>query len=66
MECGYKYLGESARIFGQRLKEPQYPIPVHDDQTKTRHDISIDNFSIEGMENQNLGRTIKNVYLYKG
>ena len=54
VDCDEEYIGESSRVFGDRFKEHQF-----DHTTISGHDISIDNFSIVGREDQNLNRAIK-------
>ena len=60
VDCDEEYIGESSRVFGDRFKEHQKaPSPIFDHTTISGHDISIDNFSIVGREDQNLNRAIK-------
>ena len=60
MECDNKYIGESSRAFGERIKEHQKaPSPIYDHFNTTGHNITRDNFSIVGREDQNLNRAIK-------
>ena len=60
VECDEEYIGESSRTFGERFKEHQKaPSPIYDHYNITDHKVSIDNFSIVGIEDQNLMRTIK-------
>ena len=60
VECDDEYIGESARTFGERFKEHlKHPSPIHDHNTITGHDTTIDNFSIVGREDHNLMRLIK-------
>ena len=60
VECEDEYIGESARTFGERLKEHlKHPSPIYDHSTITGHDTTIDNFSIVGREDNNLMRLIK-------
>ena len=59
VECDEEYIGESSRTFGEKFKEHQKaPSPIYDHYNITGHNISIDNFSIVGREDQNLIRTI--------
>ena len=54
------YIGESARTFAERFKEHQKgPSPIYDHSNISGHNVTIDNFSIVGREDQNLMRTIK-------
>ena len=60
MECDEKYIGESSRTFGERFREHlKAPSPIFDHYNITGHNVTIDNFSIVGREDQNLTRTIK-------
>ena len=60
LECDEEYIGESARTFAERFKEHQKaPSPICDHSIRSGHEVNIDNFSIEGREDQNLIRTIK-------
>ena len=58
--CNEEYIGESARNFEERFKEHQKaPSPIFDHCNTTGHNISINNFTIVGREDQNLTRAIK-------
>ena len=60
MECDEEYIGNSSRTFGERFKEHQKaPSPIYDHFNTTGHNITIDNLSIVGREDQNLSRAIK-------
>ena len=60
VECDEEYIGESSRTFEKRLNEHQKaPFPIYDHYNIIGHNISIDNFSTAGREDQNLIRTIK-------
>ena len=60
VDCDDEYIGESARSFEERLKEYlKAPSPIYDHHNTSGHDLTIDNFSILGIEDQNLLRTIK-------
>ena len=55
-----EYIGETARTFGERLKEHlKAPSPIYDHSNTTGHTTTINNFSIVGREVQNLSRLIK-------
>ena len=44
-----EYIGESGRTFAERLREHmRAPSPIHDHYNTTGHELSLDNFSIEG------------------
>ena len=60
VECDEEYIGESSRAFGERFKEHlKAPSPIFDHYKMTGHNVTSDNFSIVGREDQNLMRTIK-------
>ena len=60
LECDEEYIGETARTFGDRLKEHlKAPSPIYDHSNTTGHNVNINNFSIVGREEQNLSRLIK-------
>ena len=66
VECDEEYIGEPLRTFGERFREHQKaPSPIYDHFNITVHNVTIDNFSIVGREDQNLIRTIKEA-LYIG
>ena len=60
LECDEEYIGETARTFGERLKEHlKAPSPIYDHSNITGHTADINNFSIVGREEQNLSRLIQ-------
>ena len=60
VECDEEYIGESSRIFGERFKEHlKAPFPIYDHFNTTGHNVTLENFSIVGREDQNLSRLIK-------
>ena len=60
IEYDEEYIGESSGTFEERFKEHQNaPSPIYDDHNITGHNITIDNVSVVGRENQNLIRAIK-------
>ena len=60
VDCDDEYICESARNFEERLKEHlKAPSPIYDHHNISGHDVTIDNFTILGREDQNLLRTIK-------
>ena len=60
VDCNDEYIGESAINFEERLKEHlKAPYPIYDHHNISGHDVTIDNFTILGREDQNLLRTIK-------
>ena len=59
-ECDEEYIGETARTFGERYKEHlKAPSPIYDHYNISGHNITLNNFSIVGREEQNLSRLIK-------
>ena len=55
-----EYIAESARTFGERFKEQfKASFPNDEHSNMTGYPTSVDNFSIVGMESQNLSRPIK-------
>ena len=60
MECDEEYIGETARTFGERYKEHlKAASPLYDHSITTDHNITLNNFSIVGREEQNLSRLFK-------
>ena len=60
MDCEEEYTGEPGRTFAERYKDHmKAPSPIHDHLNTTGHDITINNFTIVGREDQNLKRSIK-------
>ena len=55
-----EYIGESSRTFEERFKEHlKAPSSIFAHNNTTGHQVSIENFSIVGREEQNLMRAIK-------
>ena len=60
VDCDEEYIGESGRTFGERFREHmRAPSPILDHHNITGHEVSLDNFSIVGREDQNIAKTIK-------
>ena len=60
MACDEEYIGETAITFGERYKEHLKALsPIHDHCDTSGHNITLNNFSIVGREEQNLSRLIK-------
>ena len=60
VDCGEEYIGESGRTFGERYREHmRAPSPIMDHQNTTGHEVSLDNFSIVGREDNSIARNIK-------
>ena len=62
VECDEEYIGESSRTFGERFKEYlKTPSPIYDHFNTTGHNVTTENLSIVGWEDQNLSILIKEV-----
>ena len=62
--CEDEYIGESGRTFEERFREHmRAPSPIIDHHNITGHEVSLDNFSIVGMEDHSIARTIKEAIL---
>ena len=60
VDCDEEYIEESSRAYEERFKEHQKaPYPIYDHFNTTGHNITIDNSSIVGREDQILNRAIK-------
>ena len=60
VECDEELIGQSSRIFGERFKEHlKAPSPIYDHFNTTAYNVTIENFSIMGREDQNISRLIK-------
>ena len=61
-----KYIEESGRTFAESFREHmKAPSPIHDHHNITGHEVSLDNFSIVGREDQCIARTIKEAILIR-
>ena len=61
-----EYIGESGRTFAERYREHMRATsPIHDHFNTTGHELSLDNFSIVGREDQNIARAIKEAMLIR-
>ena len=57
VDCEDEYIGESGRTFAERFREHmRAPSPIHDYFNTTGHEVSLDNFSIVGREDQSMAR----------
>ena len=64
VDCEVEYIGESGRTFAERFREHRRaPSPIYDHFNITGHEVSLDNFSIVGREDQSLARTIREAML---
>ena len=60
VDCEEEYIGESGRTFGERFREHmRAPSPIIDHHNTTGHEVSLDNFSIVGWEDNSIARNIK-------
>ena len=60
VECDEEYIGESSRTFGERFREHlKASSSIFGHYNITGHNVTINNFSIVGREDQDLMRTIK-------
>ena len=65
-DCDEEYIGELGRTFAERFREHmKAPSCIHDHYNITGHEVSLDNFSIVGREDQNITRTIKKAILIR-
>ena len=66
MDCDEEYIGESGKTFAERFREDMNaPSPIHDHHNITCNELSLDNFSIVGREDQCIVRTIKEAILIR-
>ena len=66
VDCEDEYIGESGRTFAEKFREHmRAPSPIHDHFNITGHEVSLDNFSIVGRENQIMTRTIREAMLIR-
>ena len=66
VDCEEEYIWESGRTFAESFREHMgAPSPIHDHQNITGHELSLDNFSIVGREDQNIARAIKEAILIR-
>ena len=63
VDCEEEYIGEAGRTFGERFREHmRAPSPIIDHQNTTGHEVSLDNFSIVGTEDNSFAETSKKQY----
>ena len=66
VDCEEEYIGESDRTYAERFREHmKAPSPINDHHNTTGHEVSLNNFSIVGREDQNIARTIKEAILIR-
>ena len=60
LDCGEDYIGETSRTLGERYKEHlREPSPIQAHSQLIGHQLSQDNFTIIGREDQDITRLIK-------
>ena len=66
VNCEDEYIGESGRTFAERFREHlRSPSPISDHFKTTGHEMSLDNFSIVGRDDQSMTRTIRDAMLIR-
>ena len=66
VDCDEEYIVQSGRTFGERFREHmRAPSPIIDHHNITRHEVSLNNFSIVGRQDQNIARAIKEPILIR-
>ena len=61
-----EYIGEWGTTFAERFREHmRAPSPIHDHHNITGHELSLENFSIVGREDQSIARAIKEAILIR-
>ena len=64
VDCDEDYKGEPGRTIAERFREHmRAPSPIHDHYNTTGHEVSWDNFSIVGRDDQSMIRTIREAML---
>ena len=62
--CEDEFIGDTGRTFAERFREHmKSPSPIHYHFNTTGHEVSLDNFSIVGREDQSMTRTIREAML---
>ena len=58
VDCEDEYIGKSGRTSAERFREHlRAPSPIYDHYKTTGHEVSLDNFSIVGRDDQSMTRT---------
>ena len=66
VDCKEEYIGESGRTFAERFREHlRSPSPIYDHCKTTGHEVSLDNFSIVGRDDQSMTRLIREAMLIR-
>ena len=64
VDCKEEYIGEPGRTFADRFREHMRATsPIRDHHDTTGHDLSLENFSIVGREDQSIARATKEATL---
>ena len=64
VDCEDEYIGESGRTFAERFREHmKSPSPIQDHYKITGHEVSLDNFSLVGRDDQSLTGAIRETML---
>ena len=65
VDCEEEYIGESGRTFDERFREHmRVPSPINDHHI-TGHELSLENFTMVGREDQSIARVIKDAILIR-
>ena len=66
VDCEDEYIGESGRTFAERFREHLRSLsPIYDHYKTTRHEVSLDNLSIVGRDDQSMTRAIREAMLIR-
>ena len=66
VDCGEQYIGESGITFAESFREHlRSPSPIYDHYKTTGHEVSLDNFSIVGRDDQSMTRLIREAMLIR-
>ena len=66
VDCEDEYIGESGTTYAERFREHLRALsPIHDHYKTTGHEMSLDNFSIVGRDDQSTTRAIREAMLIR-
>ena len=66
VDCEEEYIGECGRTFAESFSKcMKAPSPIHDHHNTTGHEVSLNNFSIVGREDQSIARAVKEAILIR-
>ena len=66
VDCEEEYIGKSDRTFAEKFREHMSaPSHIHNHHNINGHELSLNNFSIVGREDQNIARAIKEAILIR-